>query len=174
MIDKQAVHDRVVECLVKGNQKFGSYAKIDRIVYMGNASKDAGKAVQEAGTGNLIIKLSVHYLEREFDWVMDEIIPHEVAHIIGFWLERNGAHGSYGHDERWQEIAKYLGSSGAETPEVPETYQAGNIYKYRTSTGNVVTVNQDQHDQLQNFKVFKAQDGGRITADGLVKKKARN
>lgn len=164
-MDKALIEQRVKDCLIKGNRKFNAKAKISKIIYMGNATKDTGKAVKDAD-GVMYIKLSRHYLDREFDWMMEEIIPHEVAHIIGFWLEDNGGQGTYYHDDRWREIAIFLGSSGEDRPRTPETYEHKSKYHYKTSTGRDLFLDQDKHDALQNqFRVFKdTRDGGTITA----------
>lgn len=169
-IDKQAVINRVKECLIKGNKLFKAKAMISKVVYVNNATSTVGKAVRMPD-GEMYIRLSAHFLEKEFQWVLDEIIPHEVGHIIGFWLDDNGGHGSYDHDERWQEIAQALGSTGETKPEFPESYPHRDKYHYRSESGNDIYVSQDKHEAMQNeYRIFHdKRDGSKVLRRGWVR-----
>lgn len=172
-INKIAIQQKVKDCLAKGNAQFNAEASIAKIVYTDDEAY-AGKAVSDKGIVYII--LSTYFLEIAFDWIISEIIPHEVAHVIGFWLTDNKMKGSYAHGPRWREIAKYLGASGAIQPKLPADSEDNVKYQYKSSTGRSLYLNKDQHEDLQhNFKVFKDNnDGGRVTAGGFVgRKKAR-
>lgn len=172
MIDRSVIENKINECLAKGNKRYGAKAVVSKIVYTRN-TKEVGTAVRMPN-GEMFIRLSRNYLERVFEWVVDEIIPHEVAHIIGFWLDDNGKDGTYEHDSRWREIAIYLGCSGETKPEIPEEYFTSKepvTYHYRSSTGRDLHFGQDKHDALQkDYRVFKDTDGGRVTASNYVGK----
>lgn len=171
-LDKTVVENRIRECLIKGNKHYRAKAKIDRVIYMGGwTAASTGKA-GVTKTGSTYIKLSKHFLEAEPQWMMDEIIPHEVAHIIGFWLNDHGMDGSDDHDDRWAEIAKYLGCSGEENPVMPESHPFRNRFHYKTSTGKDIYLDADKHEMLQKqFKVLTdKRDGGKITASFYLPK----
>jgi len=162
---------RIRECLKTGNERFKAKSKINTIKVIKSAKNYLGKAGWNKRDG-WFVYFSEIGLKTDFDFVLKEIVPHEVAHIISNWLYINDMpNGDDGHGEGWRTIAKSLGSSGNQYARHPTMKLSG--FTYRTSGGNLVTLNPDQHEQLQKqFKVFRDSQGNTITASGYIKNKS--
>jgi hypothetical protein len=64
-----------------------------------------GTRVAQVSAISLAISLEALLLYK--DVVVDDVVPHEIAHYI-----RINTAGDYGHSPEWRELAKELGSSG--------------------------------------------------------------
>jgi predicted SprT family Zn-dependent metalloprotease len=160
-IDTQ-IRNKINECFRLGNRKFKAKAKIDKLIFTDRFKDQGGSAGWNKRNG-WYIRLSKSSIKENLNFILNEIIPHEVAHVICMWLHvEDLPYGDTGHGESWVTVAKALGSSGQE-----KTLAAKFKYPYKTSGGNIVHMSKDQHDDMQNnFKAYRDRDGNRITAAG--------
>lgn len=71
----------------------------------------AGLASMDRETGKVTVFLNAKAIEEDEARVMDDVIPHEIAHIVCMIKPYLG----FGHDDGWQEVCKRLGGTGAAT-----------------------------------------------------------
>jgi predicted SprT family Zn-dependent metalloprotease len=155
------VRAKIAELIKKGNRMFKANVKLDNIFFVDKVSNH-GSAGWNKRDG-WYIRISNQSLAEYPEWMLEEIIPHEVAHNVAHWLNVNERpFGDPGHGEHWKTIAQALGSSGRVRPPTP-----GGTHIYTTQAGNKVRLNGKQHDMLQNqYKVLRDKQGNRITAAG--------
>ena len=160
-IDTQ-IRNKINECFRLGNRKFKAKAKIDKLIYTDKFKDQSGSAGWNKRNG-WYIRLSKSAIKENLNNILTEIIPHEVAHVICMWLHvEELPYGDTGHGESWVTVAKALGSSGQE-----KTLAAQFKHPYKTSAGNIVMMNQEQHDDMQNnYRAYRDRDGNRITRNG--------
>ena len=163
---QQQVKAKINECLQRGNKLYKAKATIDSIVVTNSIKNKYGLAGWNPKEG-WVIRISRDTAERFPDFIMDEIVPHEVAHIICMWLHLNKKpFGDDGHGDNWAKVAQALGSTGEVGQHPPE-----NQFHYKTSGDTMVKLSPEQHHQVQNqYKVLRTADGHRITAAGYQPK----
>lgn len=156
---------KIKECFRKGNRQFRSKAKLDKLTFSKALTSTAGLAGWN-DTDGYYIKLSYNESMNDPEFIINETIPHEVAHIIGYWLAANGMpYGDTGHGSGWRTIALALGSSGSVTGKT----RVKGTFPYRASDGEIVKLTRNQHNAIQNeFRVFRTANGGRLTASGYM------
>jgi len=160
---QERITKKIKECLRKGNRLFGSRARLNKFTVSRKLRK-WGVAGWNP-TDQYYMRVSQEGLQNDPEYVINEVIPHETAHVIAYWLAHNDMeHGDFGHGDGWRTIAKALGSDGSTNGkgEIPR-------YKYRAQDGEIVNLNRKQHDYLQKeFKVLRSPSGARITAAGYM------
>lgn len=104
----------------------------------------AGQASRRSGI--YYIRFNHDMLSRDaFDHLLNETVPHEIAHIVCFINPRLGRN----HDIGWYRVCVALGGSGKTTHDEEVVHGKGNTYEYITSAGVKVRVGQKHHDYLQ-------------------------
>lgn len=96
---KQEIEDKIQECLAVFNLSFHV-----NIVYIENLKTKAADAVWISGKGR--IRLNVKLLLKNKADFLNEIIPHEVGHLIQDWFYPKGTEE---HGVEWRSIMKALG-----------------------------------------------------------------
>ena len=165
---KARIEQLVYDTLGKGNAQFGSSAVINRIYFQSNMTNTYGKAgfVRDGdGRLTLYLRFSVPYIDHDLDHIINDTIPHEVAHIIAVWLKFNKKRfGDLGHGAGWQTIAKALGADPTQQKHSDKRLNGGARYEYETEAGNTLYLSQDEHDKIQkDYKVLRDKQGNRIT-----------
>jgi predicted SprT family Zn-dependent metalloprotease len=162
---KQQIEARINECMKKGRQLFNARPRLSHIMYTDD-TKHSGSAGWNP-EDKWYIRLSNPDIETNLDHILNEIVPHEVADVICMWLAVNEKEfGDKGHGKAWKHVAKALGSTGQTIVD-----RAEDKFIYKTSAGNLVKVNQEQHNMMQTqFKALKDKKGNRITAAGYQPK----
>jgi predicted SprT family Zn-dependent metalloprotease len=175
-------HEQIVQCIMKclniSKKEFKCDVKLNELQYSTQMStKTYGKAGYSLTEG-WFVRLSLYKMEKNFDFMLKEIIPHEVAHVVSMWLkDRQMAYGDDGHGEGWKHVAKMLGCTPSavvpEYEEEPSREMA--LYQYKTLSGTVVEVNQEQHHCLQQeLRVLRTKEGERIVASGFVERSGQS
>lgn len=59
----------------------------------------------------VLVRLNKSAVEQNLDAVLDDVIPHELAHIVCDFRPQHGP-GHCRHDEGWQKVCKRLGGTG--------------------------------------------------------------
>ena len=171
---RPALTTRVLEVLDKAISIFGIAIPPVRVEFFfkGKSHGSAGRRKD----GSYYVKLNLLAAQADMNEMMDDTIPHEVAHIVCFvnpMLGRN-------HDRGWQRVCMKLGgnpsrvckNSVANAAIVPA--RVVSKYQYRATCGTVLTVTAHMHGKImrgKNYRVNKT--GGRITAEGCLGRLAR-
>jgi predicted SprT family Zn-dependent metalloprotease len=96
-----------------------------------------------------------------FDHVINDTVPHELAHIVCFAFPRFGKN----HDGGWAHICRTLGGSGARTHNEDVVYAKGRTFEYTSTTGHKHNVSEQRHRKIQapgNYYVTYRHGGGRV------------
>lgn len=156
----EQARNKINACLKQGRQLYKAKVKLDRVIATASFKNTSGSAGWNETLG-WYIKLSKKDLDENLDYMLTEIIPHEVAHIICMWLHINDMPmGDAGHGNNWRTVAKALGSSGETKPLSPKFK-----HSYKTEGGTLVKVSDDQHnDMQQHYRRYKTKHGEYIAA----------
>lgn len=85
-------------------------------------------------------------LTREaFDHVLNDTVPHEVAHIVCFMNRTLGSN----HDAGWARVCRALGGTGDRTHSEEVVYGKGHTYEYTTDRGHKVRMGDKHHATVQ-------------------------
>lgn len=96
--------------------------------------------------GHYFMRFNADMLTREaFDHVLQDTVPHEIAHIVCFMDPRLGRN----HDYGWASVCRRLGGTGARTHDEEVVYGKGLTYEYTTTRGHAVRVSQQIHSRIQ-------------------------
>ena len=92
------------------------------------------------------IRYNRDMLTREaFNHVINDTVPHEIAHIVCFMNRTLGSN----HDAGWARVCRALGGTGARTHDEDVVHGKGTTYEYTTSTGKTVRVGDKYHKVIQ-------------------------
>lgn len=145
---KQQVEEALANKIAEANAKYGCNIKIDPVVWK-KRGLYAGKAMMERITHRSVIQLSEEAATNYFDTMINEIVPHEVAHLVCFFKGWDLKHGF-----RWKQVCIELGGTGARTVTIRLTRTRHiNQYEYKGSLGTY-WVNQKYHDRMQKHEVM--------------------
>lgn len=111
-----------------------------------NMGRNAGMAM-----GANRIKVNYTLAVQNMDYMCNNTIPHEIAHIICVYFGWDRGHG-----RNWKRVAMSLGCSGdrcfdsAKTGMVPVKLRQRNRYEYVASCGTVVWLSDVMHNKVTN------------------------
>lgn len=102
-------------------------------------------------------------LAREaFDHVINDTVPHEIAHIVCFTNRMLGSN----HDAGWARVCRALGGSGDRTHKEEVVYGKGTTYEYTTDRGHKVRMTDRHHMIVQRGVPLTYKKGlGRVTKE---------
>jgi predicted SprT family Zn-dependent metalloprotease len=97
-------------------------------------------------------------LTREaFDHVLNNTVPHEIAHIVCFMNPMLGR----SHDSGWARVCRQLGGTGATRHKEDVVYGKGSTYEYMTTAGHAVRVSEKIHRNVQTAGSTYTYRGGK-------------
>jgi SprT protein len=98
-------------------------------------------------------------LNAGWDHLINDTVPHELAHVICF---ANGS--DQGHGLFWRRTCRALGGSGERCHSEEVTYAKGRTYVYTTSTGQTFNISEVKHRRIQQGAgyTFRDRKMGRI------------
>lgn len=140
----KAVEDKIaaVKAIVK--QRYNMDLS-DLIVRYDLKGRTAGWAI-----GNRTIRLNNTAIfgdEAHFRDMVDDTIPHEIAHIV---CHRNPSFGRK-HDAGWANVCRTLGGTGKRTHDMTTIeFARGRTYIYTSSAGKEYGVSERRHRSIQN------------------------
>lgn len=103
----------------------------------------AGMAHRRGGT--YFMRFNRDMLTREaFDHVLNDTVPHEIAHIVCFMDPHLGSN----HNHGWMNVCRRLGGTGARCHREEVVYGKGITYEYTTTKGHQVRVSQSIHTKM--------------------------
>jgi len=95
--------------------------------------------------GHYFIRFNTDMLKREaFDHVLNNTVPHEIAHTV---CQMNPLLGR-NHNSGWERVCRALGGTGATRHKEEVVYGKGLTYEYTTTNGAKVRVSQRIHANI--------------------------
>lgn len=115
---RKALNKRLIGCLAEAKLNFGNILEIperSEIVFNTEQLNEIKCAVAEHNVNNryaqYFITMNRKYLANNLEIYLNEIIPHETAHIICFHNDRIES----GHGDLWRELCITMGGTGEES-----------------------------------------------------------
>jgi predicted SprT family Zn-dependent metalloprotease len=99
-------------------------------------------------------------LNAGWDHLLNDTVPHELAHIICF---ANGS--DRGHGYNWKRTCRELGGSGERCHSEAVVYAKGRTFVYTTSTGTTVNLSETKHRKIQQGAAYTFKDRSRGRLD---------
>lgn len=103
-----------------------------------------------AGTRSYQMRFNADMVQRDTEEMVNETVPHEVAHIICFMNPKLGSN----HDAGWARVCRQLGGNGSRTHDMPVVYGKGNTYEYITTNGNTIRLSERHHAAVQRGRTL--------------------
>ena len=119
--------------------------------------RSAGQAIRRGGEFSVRFNRDM-MLNESWDHIINETVPHELAHIVCFVNPNLGRN----HDAGWNRVCRLLGGSGERCHKEVVTYAKGNTYIYTTSTGHTVSLSAIRHRKVQRGGYYICRERGRI------------
>ena len=96
--------------------------------------------------GAYIMRFNVGMMEGDgWDHLINDTVPHELAHIVCFVNPRLGR----AHDLGWKSVCVTLGGNGKRCHDEAVVYAKGRTYAYTSSTGHVIHLSEQRHSRVQ-------------------------
>lgn len=153
MATQAQIKQRVRECIELAEELYGfdvDYNDID-ITFKGRgqAAASAGCKINRL-TGkrhSFSLKFSTESAALDSAEMLDDTVPHEVAHLVCYWNESLGKN----HDYGWVRVCKALGGTGARTHSQTLTKaKYRKQYLYRTDNGDErIVKSAAKHNKIQ-------------------------
>lgn len=141
--------DLVNLCLKIAADKYGQMPAVTiRYDLKGRAAGMAGCRRSWDGTAtDLYLRFNREALEKDWDHMVKQTIPHEVAHLVAYCFPRLGAKN---HNSAWKMIDRSLGGTGERCHQMELTpAKARSRFIYVTASGAEVVVGPKHHKGLQ-------------------------
>jgi len=114
----------------------------------------AGMACRRANAYHM--RFNAEMMTRDaFDHVLNNTVPHEIAHIVCMMNPRLGRN----HDAGWTRVCRLLGGNGERCHSEDVVYGKGNTYEYVTDRGHRVRVSGAIHQKIQRGVVYAWKQG---------------
>ena len=163
---KAAIVARVNECLLQGFEVYGiSFAHVG--ISFDLRGRSAGQALQFDDKYHIRFNMQM-ITNGALENFLNEIVPHEVAHLYCFAEPKLGAK----HDAGWEAVCLLLGGTGKSKHSNDWVYANGHTYHYTSTSGAVQKLSQIRHNRIQQGRIYQFKDGGIVTkhcAHSIVK-----
>lgn len=152
----------------KARQLFPAFTLQDEdlpIVFT-QSGRVAGMAKRKGNIYN--IEFNVEAILRDWDEMVNNTIPHEMAHIVDMFLHG----GRSSHGPRWQSIAFALGCNPQRTHDIPlSKARRTRRYLYVASCGTRLEIGSRHHRRIRRGETFTVKKtGGAITIEHFTGK----
>ena len=121
----------------------------------------AGMACRRGG--HMYMRFNRDMLTRDaFDHVINDTVPHEIAHIICFMNPQLGRN----HDSGWTRVCRTLGGNGERCHSEEVVFGKGTTYEYITDRGHTVRMSDKHHAMVQAGRSLRYKSGkGTVTRE---------
>lgn len=146
----EIVREAAAKCLAQAGERYGIDTSKVRILFnlrgtcAGQARWTYDRWNKEVGTAELRFNVTM-INDKGFDHILNDTVPHEVAHIICAINPRLGKN----HDAGWRRVCVALGGSGDRCHTEEVIYAKGDTYSYISTNGNVINVSGQRHAKIQ-------------------------
>jgi predicted SprT family Zn-dependent metalloprotease len=149
LLDKAKFYNAVLAKVDEANKKYGTNIIVHNFRWRkkGNAAGYAGYYGQSPSNSltTFSISLSEEVAEKYPDVMLNEVIPHEVAHLVGFATGRDQGHGAW-----WRIYCVGLGGNGKRTHSCQVTpARRTRTFEYKTASGKAYMIGARVHNQIQ-------------------------
>lgn len=148
MKELQMIKDQVAKCVAMANSRY-CITMPNIVIKFDLTGKAAGQAVNQYGIFS--VRFNMHMIKNHFDDVLNNTVPHEVAHIVCMYtgMGKN-------HDKVWKSVCIYLGGNGKRCHEMT-TVAGRNTKKYRyvASCGTSLEVSSILHKRIQSGNIYR-------------------
>jgi SprT protein len=147
-------------CIEAAEAKYGKMPAIDiRYDLKGRAAGQAGCHRRFDGSAfNLFLRFNREAITKDWDTMVKQTIPHEVAHLVAYCFPRLGAKN---HNWKWAEIDRSLGGTGERCHRMELTPgRKTTRYRYVLDSGQEISVGPKHHANLQRGAVMKLRKSG--------------
>lgn len=148
---------KINEVIEKANNKYGAYGvKLENVSIRFDLR---GRSAGQAGRiGNkLMIRLNIDMMAGEgWEHVLNETIPHEIAHLVCFSNPALGRN----HDKGWKRVCVALGGNGERCHSEKVEYVRGGNWEYVATSGHKVIISGVRHGKIQRGTVYRMKAGG--------------
>ena len=161
---KQQITDKVEELIKVARKLYGSDAVPTNLkIYFDLRGRTAGQACYE--DDRYWMRFNVDMMQTDaWDHLINNTVPHELAHIVCMWKVWDRAHG-----RKWREVCRGLGGDGERCHNQKFKYAKGHTYIYTTSTGHTINISQIRHKKIQRGLTYRTLDGARIDKNCLYR-----
>jgi predicted SprT family Zn-dependent metalloprotease len=140
---------KVKECLQQAATLFNMPSINDTEIHYFEKGRCAGTASQRGGVYS--VRFNEFNIENDWDEMVNETIPHEIAHIVCFERPHLGSN----HDMGWKRVCRMLGGDGSRTHNMKVAltkHVERKRYQYRDMNGFVHTIGPKHHKLIQTRK----------------------
>jgi SprT protein len=130
---------------------------------MGLAAGSAELTVE----GSLIIEINTEAVEKHLDYVLNDTIPHEVAHLVTYLRPELGS----AHNKGWKQVCEALGGSSKRCHSLQLTKRRPTrMFSYTTDRNEDISLTIIRHNKLQNRKVlsYTTKSGSLISRSDFI------
>lgn len=156
MLRIETVRNATVKALEAAGKLYGVDLSKTHITF-DLKGRAAGQAIKHAN-GLLQIRFNAPMINSNgYDHVLNDTVPHEVAHLVNFANPRTG----HNHDAGWVSVCRALGGTGERYHSQEVVYAKGKTYEYTTSENKTVRISEVRHRKIMKGAVY-------ITSKGRV------
>lgn len=163
MSQHQQIIDKCKQVIAKAKELYGLDLSGVRISFdlRGRAAGKAGGRGYGMPGSAYYVKFNRDMLTREaFDHVLNDTVPHELAHVVCFMDRSKGRN----HDYGWASVCRALGGNGARTHREDVVYGNGRTFEYTTDRGHKVRLSEKRHAYVQKGGTLTYKMGkGKVT-----------
>jgi len=158
---QQQIIDKSKACFAKALELYGLDLSTRVSIRFDLKGRAAGMAGHRSGV--YYTRYNRDMLTRDaFNHVLNNTVPHEIAHIVCFINPRLGRN----HDAGWARVCRALGGTGATRHNEDVIHGKGTTYEYTTSTGKTVRVGDKHHNIIQSGRPLTWKRGlGTVTRE---------
>ena len=153
----RAARSAVEACLEKADEMYGLDLVAWTEITTNLKGRNAGEAARCA-SGRYVVRINRQYIDDNFDYIVNDTIPHEIAHLVCFANPKLGSK----HDNGWKTVCRSLGGSGTRCHHNEVIYAKGTTYRYILANGETVTLSDRRHKKVQSGLTYRTKKGGRI------------
>lgn len=136
------VMDAVDKCLNLAKELYGFDMPVKSIFR--NTGRAGGKAQRRWNEYSVIFNTQL-LADQTIEEVINEVVPHEIAHLVCFWNPSLGNN----HDRGWQRVCIALGGSGKRTHDMPVKKARRTKKAIYQINGQEMQVGVTQHKRIQ-------------------------
>lgn len=153
-------------CIAAAEAKYGKMPAIRiRFDLRGKSAGMAGVASLNRYTKEITgpyLRFNVEAIRNNWDDMVQQTIPHEVAHLVAWCFPALGADN---HNYQWQRIDRSLGGTGERCHRMKLTpARQTNRYRYVLASGQEISVGPKHHRALQMGSTLRMKKSGEVVA----------
>ena len=162
----QQIIDKVRQCIDIGNRMYGMQMPYFSISFnlKGRVAGWAQVKGLRGGVPVYSVRFNNDMIVRDdedvFNDMLNDTVPHEVAHCFCFANPRLGKN----HDAGWRNVCIALGGTGGRTHDIDVVFGKGTTYEYTTDRGHKVRLNERRHQYIRSGGTLNYRKGlGSVT-----------